>query len=237
MSRGILVGTDQTLAWLLPWWWKHYSRFNRYPVIFVDFGLSDEAVAWCRERGEVVKLHLDRSFIASKADVCPDLAADWEHLYGKNVWEARQGWFCKPFAMLLSSFETTLWMDLDCEVRGSLEPLFDHLHPASDMSLISDPEREKIYNSGVVLFRKHSRLLKEWAEQCLGKSDQCLGDDYVLSPLIESGAYSFQELPKEYHWMMRGELNLSALILHWAGNWGKLFIETHGSLNEYRNKL
>ncbi len=31
MSRGVLVASDQTLEWMLPWWWRHYKKHNNFP--------------------------------------------------------------------------------------------------------------------------------------------------------------------------------------------------------------
>jgi len=41
---------DKGQQWLLPWWWEQYSAHNSYPVVFVDFGLSEKGIA-CAKRG------------------------------------------------------------------------------------------------------------------------------------------------------------------------------------------
>ena len=45
---GVIVGSDYSQEWLLPWWWENYTKHNRYPVTFVDFGLSQEPIELCR---------------------------------------------------------------------------------------------------------------------------------------------------------------------------------------------
>ena len=40
--KGIIVASDMQQEWLLPWWWEHYTRFNSFPVAFIDFGMSKE---------------------------------------------------------------------------------------------------------------------------------------------------------------------------------------------------
>ena len=236
-KAGIIVGTNQKCAWLLPWWWRHYSRHNSLPVTFVDFGVSEEVAEWCKERGKYVRLDPAIVSVAPRDHIDPSLVQEWENLYGKNVWEAREGWFFKPFAMRSASYETTIWLDLDCEVCGSLQPILECLGPQAEMGLIRDPGRPGIYNSGVVVYRQSSQLLQDWAEQCLTHNKHLIGDDYVLSPLIDTHRYAFQELPQIYNWMGGMGINTDALIMHWASNWGKLFIETHGGFQDYKNSL
>lgn len=228
MTQGIVVGADDNITWLLPWWWKYYSLHNTYPVTFVDFGLSAEAKAWCEERGNLVALKTD-SFVTPQEKIDPNLALEWENFYGKKVWQAREGWFKKPFAMLLSPYDKTIWMDLDCEVMGNVSPLFDFLTEEADISLNFDPGRPGIYNSGVVVFRKGAPLIADWAQACTVQNCHSIGDDYVVSRLIATEKYRFKTLPQEYNWWVGQGLNFSALILHWAA-WGKTFIETHGGL-------
>jgi hypothetical protein len=55
-QSGIIVGCDANQEWLLPWWWDHYCKHNSYPVAFVDFGMSEAALAWCQEKGQCISL-------------------------------------------------------------------------------------------------------------------------------------------------------------------------------------
>src|SRR5579862_7309437 len=124
-KNGIIVGTDLTQEWLLPWWWKHYSAFNAYPVAFVDFGMSDPVKDWCRERGELISLFVADVFVAEREEIDPALVKQMEEACGKEFWPSRHAWFKKPLACLQSPFVKSLWIDLDCEIRGQLDPLFD----------------------------------------------------------------------------------------------------------------
>lgn len=229
MAQGVVVAADQNISWLLPWWWGLYSRHNSYPVAFVDFGLSQKTAGWCKERGDLIPLKIDHPFVTPQSKIDPKLAQEWQKLYGHKVWQAREAWFKKPLAMLLSPYETTIWMDLDCEVCSSLAPIFDFLDPSSEIALSLDPGRPGIYNSGVVLFRKKTILLADWANRCMTENEQLIGDDYIVSKLIATESYRFKMLPQEYNWQAGQGLNFSALILHWAA-WGKIFIETHGGM-------
>jgi hypothetical protein len=85
MASGIIVGSDQTQEWLLPWWWKNYARHNTYPVVFVDFGMSLEKKAWCREHGTLVPLRIF-DFATESTDIAPTLVQEWEHQFGTTFW-------------------------------------------------------------------------------------------------------------------------------------------------------
>ena len=65
-SSGILVATDKQIEWMLPWWWHHYSKHNRYPVVFVDLGMTETAKAWCRQRGKLISLECPKNLVVPK---------------------------------------------------------------------------------------------------------------------------------------------------------------------------
>ena len=232
-KKGVLCGADASQEWLLPWWWSRYSEFNRYPVTFCDFGLTEEMREWCRERGELVRIELNPSSIAPRSTVDEELAKQWEKEYGWRVWNARQQWFKKPFAFLESSYETAIWIDLDCEVLASLSPLFKKFHPPSGLALVRDYHSDPFnirYNGGVVVFAHGTEGIKEWAKGAVTKNHLFGGDDSLLSHLIYSHQLEVQELPEIYNWRMARGLNLNAVIVHWVGNGGKSYIRTHGGL-------
>ena len=88
---------------------ENICRFCDTPLThtFVDLGMSHYGKTFCSERGEVIPLQMDLAF------------SD-----GESVRDKRHSWFKKPFALLLSPFAHSIWLDLDCEVLGSLAPLF-----------------------------------------------------------------------------------------------------------------
>ncbi len=243
IKRGVIVGADVQCEWLLPWWWRHYSCHNDMPVTFFDFGLSEKAASWCLERGELISLDQDSILVAHQEEVDIQQRAQWEHLYGQAVWSVRKAWFCKPWACLKSPFEETLWLDLDCEVCGSVEPIFEMLDPQAEMGLCRSPSG---FSSGVLVFRRQSQLMRQWAESCASQSALEIGDDNVLSSLLNhlsERRSAFQILPERFNWMGAPGSNLlldlnkpemaEALIIHWI-SLGKLFIETHGGYQDYR---
>lgn len=227
MNDGVLVGCDHRQEWMLPWWWSRYSEHSSYPVTFIDFGMSEKVKKWCQQRGELIPLWAPIDFVRPKHEISADLAAEWESAYGKLLWTSREGWFRKPFAMLQTPFDRTLWMDLDCEVLGSLAPLFNKVHGYSGVALAKEPSEESVYNTGVIVYRKSAPLIVKWAEECLLLNHQMLSDQSVLSHLIHEHNVEITELSSNYNWRMKCGINLNATIIHWAGDWGKLYIERY----------
>lgn len=241
LPRGVLVATDQNLEWLLPWWWERYSSVNTLPVTFVDFGMSESARAFCKEHGELVDFAFDPAFVQKKEKLSPEINSRWEN-YGATFWEARDGWFKKPLAMLQSQFSLTLWLDLDCEVMGPLAPLFDLLPQNEELGIIPEPLfyqagkdllfGEVLYNSGVVLFRHGSELVEKWGERAFSHNGEFAGDQELLSRMIHEEKHPVFELPDIYNARLVMGIPLHATIIHWVGNWGKTYIRLHGGLKE-----
>ena len=109
---GVLCGANHSQEWLLPWWWSLYSALHDFPVTFCDFGMSQEMLNWCAERGEVITVTLDPACVAQKQNLHPGLIEHGERIYGEHVWAARQQWFKKPFALLHSPYKTALWIQI-----------------------------------------------------------------------------------------------------------------------------
>lgn len=231
--QGIIVGSDEKQEWILPWWWKHYIAFNTLPVCFVDFGLSEAARKWCEERGTVVSLCQHTSFLNPKEKLEPTLIAQWESAYGEGFWRNRSSWFKKPFALLQTPFETTLWLDNDCEVRADLTPLLQETF--LEIGLVPEPSyaqeqmlasslrlfEEAIYNSGVILYRHGSELIVEWARASLLRADQFWSDQHLLSRLLYEKQIHPTELSPLYNWHMHLGIEIQAKIIHWLGDVGK----------------
>lgn len=231
-KKGVLCGADASQEWLLPWWWSRYTEHNRYPVTFFDFGLTEEMQQWCRKRGALVQIDLDPSLISSRSVVGEELARRWEKDYGWRMWSARHQWFKKPFAFLASSYETAIWIDLDCEVLGSLSSLFKKFDSSSQLALVREShfDSQVRYNGGVVVFSHGVKVIEEWAKAALTQNHLFGGDDPLLSHLIHTHQLQIQELPEIYNWKMSRGLNLNAVIVHWLGSSGKAYIRKHGGL-------
>jgi hypothetical protein len=226
MTKGIIVGCDQNQEWLLPWWWLNYAYYNTYPVTFVDMGdLSPKAVSWCQMRGSLVKLQSTFQ-ISKKEAIDPKLVSFWEEINPK-VWQSRPAWFKKPLAMLQSPYETTIWLDLDCQVRGKLDPLFDFtpFAMAKEVAFFQNLDekrglkhpQEEVYNSAVIVFEKENEILKGWVKAIDEKNSILMGDQQVLSRHLFEEKKKIKVLPNLYNWRIDIGYNKEALIIHWLG--------------------
>lgn len=235
---GVLCGAEKSQEWLLPWWWSRYQEHNAFPVTFIDFGMSEKMKAWCRERGELCSVELEHSCISSRDSIDPNLIKEWESIYGQTMWNSRPTWFKKPFALLNSSYERAIWIDLDCEVLGPLDSLFLFLGANADLALVREYTSDHLprfdprvrYNGGVIVFQHGARIIEKWAEAAIDQNHLFAGDDSLLSHLIHKHHLDVIELPEIYNWRMVRGLNLNAVILHWVGNGGKAYIRKHGGL-------
>jgi lipopolysaccharide biosynthesis glycosyltransferase len=123
---------------------------------------------------------------------------------------------------LQTPFKQTIWLDLDCEILGSIEHLYRKMHQHSKLALVFDEEMG--YNSGVIVYDASSPLLANWADACIRKNNQFLGDQDILTHLIQEGEIEIAELPEKYNWVVKGGIHPEAVILHWSGSWGKQII-------------
>lgn len=214
-EKGVVTGCNAAFEWMLKWWWSHYSKHNNYPVVFADAGLSPPMRKWCLERGSVLSL-------ASN----PLLRGDDKD----KVFGIEHGW--KPFAPLFAPFERIAWIDLDCEITGDIGNIFNY---ANKLSLARDPffhatslgkklrqeklipEDEQFYNSGVVVARQGSWLLKKWAELTIcGPIGWRHSDQHILQKLVYQNPELFEELPATFNTLapFRYTAPANSLILH-----------------------
>ena len=224
-SQGVVVASDKHMEWLLPWWWERYSSCNILPVVFVDLGMSREKKKWCQKKGSVLSLEGKRQEKLPP----PETLLEWKKRYGESYVQARNAWFKKPLACRMSPFETSLWLDLDCEVLENIEHIFSFLQGGQEISIAWDA-RQEVYNSGVIVFRKNSPLMEEWADLASTQSDLYWGDDRILSSILERFPEKVSLLSDLYHWRLSEGLPMGAKIIHWCGEWGKLCLAQHGGL-------
>lgn len=229
-SKGVIVGCNRNHEWLLPWWWMNFRLHNTLPVTFMNFGdMSLAALEWCRVRGNVIKFDIPDHFVAEKEKVDPLLAKTWESM-NTSVWALRKGWFKKPFALLKTPYQKTIWLDLDCQVRGSIEPLFNYLNQA-DIALVPEVEldqklnRERglllpgeiMYNAGVIVFKHGSKVIQEWGKQAIEQNHLFFGDQQLLIRILFSQHIPVEPIPILYNWPMPYGINTNAIIMHWWG--------------------
>jgi hypothetical protein len=220
---GIVVASDINHEWLLSWWWENYSRYNSLPVAFVDFGMSQERKRWCQERGIVIDMIVDDDFIVTKEQMNPLTAAVIENESGTWFWGYRQAWFKIPCACMQSPFRKSLWMDLDCEVCGSLEEVFQRY--GEPLSLVLDAHSTSshpVYNTGVIAFKRGISIIEEWADACIEQNHLSRGNQDLLSRILHQHNMSI-DMPDVYNWSRCSSLekNPEAIIVHWHGPHGK----------------
>ncbi len=239
MQKGIIIAADKNGEDLLPWWWRHYSHYAYYSVAVVDLGMSPPKRAWCEERMHVIPLTTKVS-VAPKESITEKNLKLWKQQYRGPLWRAREAWFNKPKACMLSPFEKTLWMDLDCEVCGPIDLLFDELSEEVELAIgLQDFRLETpvVYNSGVLLFRQGSPFLKEWDLRCQKLSPTMMGDQDVLTQMLLEGNISFNKLSPYFNWLMFGGYDPGIIIAHWAAGWGKEYIRKYGGLNHLKKSF
>jgi hypothetical protein len=230
-SKGVLIGCDHSQEWLLSWWYMNFRLHNQYPVTFVNFGdMSREAVLWCESRGTVVLLDCGDEFIAKVGEIDQALASDWEARRAK-IWQLRQAWFKIPFCWLSTPYEKSVWMDLDCQVVGPIDPLFNEFLKIADFAIAKESQveqeahqalggllpGEEIYNAGVVAYRHGSLLVDELVRRVVEQNHRFMGVQKILARIILENRYYFFPLPSEYNWAMAGGKNKQAIVLH---HWG-----------------
>ena len=220
-ENGVIVGSDITQEWLLPWWWDHYRRHHSHPVAFVDFGMSEEMKTWCKERGEWVPLPVADIFVAEKQDIAQSRVLEMENARGKEIWSSRHAWFKKPLALLQSPFQRSVWIDLDCQILGSMTPLFGLCEHSLAMAREDRHSDQASYNSGVIAFKQGLPIIKDWADQVFERNHECVCDQDVLCALIHEQQLNITEIPAIYNWSRSSQNNPDAIILHWHGPQGK----------------
>ena len=251
-EKGIIVAADENIEWLLPFWWLNYSLYNNFPVAFIDFGMTEKAIKWCKERG-IYLLPEETIHVKGKDEINPFLVEKWLQLTKyPNLWRLRKEWFKKPLAFKLSPFEKTLWLDLDCEVRTNISEIFSYCDSEAQIAIARSPTDgdnklvkldllfpdEIYYNSGVVVFHKNSKIVDLFAKRAHTDNHLFFGDQDLLSRILYEEKLSFKELPRIYNNIPISGDNPEAKIYHWTGTWGKVeLIKIIASLNSLPFKL
>lgn len=239
MNTGVLVGCDKNQEWLLPWWLRHFCIDNfDCPIAFADFGMTPKTRSWCKKRGRLLAIH--NPLIQN-----PDerTSAAWKKKYSgetQDLWQMRKTWLKKPVAMSKSPFYRTIWLDLDCQVRFHLQPLFSLALSSAKMAAASVEinqilkpfqSHQKIqkyphYNTGVVLFEKDSPLLDLWVQSIQEGSQLTFNEEDLLAFIIAYFQIPITPLPHSFNWeVLRFGPNPDALVYHWMGEMGKKAIQ------------
>jgi lipopolysaccharide biosynthesis glycosyltransferase len=122
-------------------------------------------------------------------------------------------------------------------VCGSLKSLFNEWQKGIELGLVRENEKlsgQVMFNSGVLLFHKSSPFLIKWIKACDAKKEYLMGDQDVLTELILQGDISYKELSNTYNWLMFDGALPGAIIVHWAGGWGKEYIRKFGGIHSFK---
>jgi hypothetical protein len=143
-----------------------------------------------------------------------------------------------PFMLEKSPYEKTVWVTLDCQVRGPLDTLFEACEHPSGFALIHEEpiiqqashkmglveKREIIYKIQVMAYRK-TPLLQAWIKTTLQQHENFIFCFYVLSHLLYKKKLEIHPLAPLYAWKVQTGINPQSVINHWEGAWGKDMIE------------
>lgn len=236
---GVIVGCTNSQEWLLPWWWMHFRMHEDCPVTFIDFGnMSHEARTFCSKRGALVTLEISDRFITSIKDLGIEATTIWKSK-GLDLEASRSAWFRKPFACLYSPYQRTLWIDLDCQVRKSIRPIFEFCENSWGISIKPEPPAiqqsdelkgilcygETEYNTGVIAFKHGCSIIQEWAKICIDRSDAFCGDQEALSRMAFERDIELPNLLPIHNCRLKDEIDVrAAIIFHWLGI-GKEYIK------------
>jgi len=204
-ERCFITGCDEKTEWQLKWFLENYLKHNKTPIVFADFGVSEEMRTWIWQ-------------VSAFADII--------EIPKQRV----GGWFYKPIAMLASPCTETCWIDTDIEVLGDMSGIFKYVED-NKIGMVEDKpwskrRGEKWHNSGVIAIRGKPAMLHKWANECRGKPN--VGDQEVLHSIVNLNPLMrlthISDIPNIYNWLriqiIDGEDSPNKLAMHWTGQKG-----------------
>lgn len=229
LQKGIVIGCDNRLETLLFVWYHQYKIFNTLPITFVDFGVSDQTRAFCLNHFNYITLPKDQLIPFKSPDF--ETSLKWVKVFGSNNIH-REKFFYKPIACLLSPYQHSLWIDLDCLIYCNLEEIFSFFPNSPSLVLREEGsdwldilrehellENDEVgYNSGVFLFTKDHPVIKKWKERSMQENHLFYGDQDVLSRVLFEEKIKPSILPQEYNWSYKVGMNPKAKIVHFHGD-------------------
>ena len=206
LKRVFVTGCDNKTEWMLPWFLKNYLKHNTTPIVFADFGVSDEMRAWVYQVSEF-------------ADII-------------TIPKQRMnGLFLKPLTLLSIEADEVCWLDTDMHILGDISGVFNYVEEGK-LAMVQDKpwtarQGEMWHNSGLVAIKGKPPVLHQWAIDCRDKPSQ--GDQEVLHSYFVGNPLRrlqyIKDVPNIYNWLriqlLDGQDNPNKLIMHWTGQKGK----------------
>lgn len=139
-------------------------------------------------------------------------------------------WFNKPVAIREAPFDCTVWIDIDCEIRGDIGRIFEYARKgfavtrdpyAAKRCLNTDP-----IASGVVGVTNNNQILDKWIDTTMAQCSRFRGDQEILNSFVNASSPGVVVMPPVYQWLRLDGDNPEALIMHWTGPTGKDIIRS-----------
>lgn len=228
---GFITGSDKALEWLLPFWLMHLRTYHRNHITIVNFGMGVDILRWLRGKADVLNLTISEDLFEKRSSFpirYGNEDAPLVELYQRK----RKAWFTKPFAMLHSPYRRTVWLDADCQVNGDISSLFSFAENETGVAMGLEAEHKmqakiedgvlkpggKLFNSGVIAYLHGAQLIQKWAQAVIEDEGVFLGDQDILSYLIDQANLPVPVFSRQYNWLMNEwGVNDEARVLHWAG--------------------
>ena len=233
---GVITGCNETMEWMLKWWWKHYSATNDLPVTFLDFGLSKSARMWCEKRMHVIACPIPKQF-EKEARSFP-LPTSWSVTWREKRLTERKFWFTKICSLLKTPYSRSLWVDIDCKFLEKIDAIFDMCNNPNGIALGLDTKetitswkklgllkkKAKGYQAGLILFKKGSPFIEKWALCCQKEYTIEYADQTLLNSIIERDNIDIFLIPEQYHWLYPNYIPEGVRLIHYAGGEAKHWI-------------
>lgn len=241
MKKGIIVGLNSTIEYLLPFFYTNLRLHSELPITFFDYGMSVIGKDFCQKRGEVIPI-TDSVFLNEEFN---------------QETHIKSAWFKKPLSCLMAPYDLNLWIDLDILIRGSLEPVFDHLNKEKQIAICQEytvkikksirqyktipiydtsavkmlehlkanlqnsafiPSNIPIYNSGFFAFKKDNDFIKPWIDlsyRFVNSPDiKRIGDQDTLSFALFDMTSIIAKLPIAYNYVIKAKKNKKDSLLN-----------------------
>lgn len=226
-KKGALVAFNKTMQPLLLWWYKSLRKYSSLPIAFVGLGISENVKKWCKDHGYFFDSEKYVSFFKKK-QVPAKQKEKWFQFLKEDVTDIRPYWFTKPIAMMQTPFEKTLYLDIDCEIKASIDEIFFYSDKKNEIALCKDlyeiisqkdkNQKEILFNSGVIIYKNKSEIIEKWAKLSLECYNNFLGDQDLLSHIIHKYKYNPKILPIFWNWHVALKEDKKIKIRHWGGS-------------------